>query len=397
MDHHWIFRIMFSDASADELDGIFKCLHCIGTVALGAEFQLNAKIESGLSTEESSMIPSFHSINQQKPPVFLLSAPLPSPLAASVSMRRSPRPFDHLLVGTLIANWVMMFRSLWVASENVFSTKCLVNWRCKPKMNVWLLMMCHINSQYSFIWFPRGIPIDLVFLFKLFYTNGICILQGFLVDTFFLLLVVICPPPKLLDRPGWGRMLVPNECAKLLLRRIPGAKWWDGNTYILTLIMHFSQIWWRNFGQFRCIVWGTYCIHGVLVSNIYHFHTIFVVRLSYLTTVIFFETGWNHQLGFGFGWSHLSKVWFLLTIKILKVEARQHKLRQFALPPSFPPPKKGRWSGWGGSLSACLQWGMKAKHRGETTYSLWTLCFFNEISVERANLCQNVHAFVFIG
>ena len=215
-------------------------------------------------------------------------------------------------------------------------------------MNVWLLMMCHINSQYSFIWFPRGIPIDLVFLFKLFYTNGICILQGLLVDTFFLLLVVICPPPKLLDRPGWGRMLVPNECAKLLLRRIPGAKWWDGNTYILTLIMHFSQIWWRNFGQFRCIVWGTYCIHGVLVSNIYHFHTIFVVRLSYLTTVIFFETGWNHQLGFCFGWSHLSKVLFLLTIKILKVEARQHKLRQFALPPSFPPPKKRKmvWMGW---------------------------------------------------
>lgn len=46
--------------------------------------------------------------------------------------------------------------------------------------------------------------------------------------------------PQLLDRPGWGRMLVPNECAKLLLRRIPGAKWWDGNTYVTYVYYTFQ-------------------------------------------------------------------------------------------------------------------------------------------------------------
>lgn len=128
-------------------------------------------------------------------------------------------------------------------------------------------------------------------MFKLFYTNGICILQGLLVDTFFLLLVVICPPPNSLTDLAEGGCLCPTNAQSFCWEGFQVPNDGMGILMLLTFIIHFSQIWWRNFGQFRYLVWGIYCIHGVLVSNIYHFHTIFVVRLSYLTTVIFFWSG----------------------------------------------------------------------------------------------------------
>ena len=96
--------IMFSDASADELYGIFKCLlFVLARLHLVRNFSsmLNNRIWR-INRRKYSMIPSFHSINQQKPPIPPFRTPSLT-FVASVSMRRSPRPFDHLLVGTLIA------------------------------------------------------------------------------------------------------------------------------------------------------------------------------------------------------------------------------------------------------------------------------------------------------